>query len=713
MMKPDEEIVLPILRGDIILNEAPPEPEGAPTWTLYDPAANKYYKIGWLEFECLVRFKTCQTAKQLVAKIRQETTLDPDEETVGALVMFLIHNHLVQASGQGAVQHFETKREKQQRPLWERILHGYLFFTVPLFKPQAFLSKTYPYVKFLLTRQFMALMTILFAYGVYLSISRIDELATTFMNYLNFEGVVLLMITTVFAKLIHELGHAYMATKYGVPVTSMGLAFIVLYPVLYTETTNAWKLQSRSDRIYIAAGGLMAEFAVSAIALVLWHYLAPGIAQSLCFMLAIVSLAASLAINTSPLMRFDGYYLFSDLVGIDNLQDRSFAFAKWRLRKILWGWNDSPPEAVSREREDFLCTFGFATWIYRFFLYVGIAVLVNHIFFQPLGLILMGVELAFFIAFPVLRELKVWLERHHELTVSLRGKVLILLAGLAFMLLFVPFRSSIEIPAVMHAQNYARFYPPVAAKVEEVLVTQGQAVEKDQILFRLSSPELDYNLKIVSRRLKDLTAIRASSQATPELAKKRMMIDSEIERTRKELEGFEEIKNRLLIKAPFAGQMKEVEQALHSDQWIDTNMLLGLLADDTSRVLSGYVREQDMEKLPEQGKGAFYVEYSPFRKFPAFVKDVDKTASYEVFWPELSSVYGGPVPAEMSRDGTIKPLPRHTIYAVRFDLAEAAAGSAIPDFAARGTVHLSGDRESLYNILIRNTVSGFIRESGL
>ena len=371
-----DDVTLPALRSDIQLNESSPEPEGMPTWTLYDPAANKYYKIGWLEFECLARFGKAETGKQLVLLLRKETTLDVDYESVAALVNFLILNNLVRSSGEGVAEYFESYRGKADKPLWQRAVHGYLFFTLPLFKPHKFLSKTYPFISFLFTRYFMTAVLLLLAFGIFLSVQRTDEMFSTFMSYFSFEGVVLFLVSTILIKIVHELGHAYMATKYGVPVTTIGIAFIVMYPILYTETTNAWRLDSRRDRLYIAAAGLMTELALASVALVAWHFMAPGILQSLCFMVAVVSLIASIAINLNPLMKFDGYYLFSDIVGIDNLQDRSFAFLKWRLRRTLWGWDDDVPEMVTADRQKLFTGFGFAMCIYRFFLYLGIALMV-------------------------------------------------------------------------------------------------------------------------------------------------------------------------------------------------------------------------------------------------------------------------------------------------------------------------------------------------
>lgn len=708
-----EDTALPQLRNDIQLNEAPSETEGSPSWTIYDPAANKYYKIGWLEFEALSRFKNCQSVNQLVKKLDKETALNPDGETIQDLVLFLVQHNLVYASGKEASEMFENQRDIAEQPWWHKMLHGYLFFTLPLFKPENFLKKTYPILSPIFSRPFMMGVFILLAYGIFLSIQRFDEITNTFVNYLSLEGIVLFVGATIVVKIIHELGHAYTATKYGVPVTSIGLAFIVLYPILYTETTNAWKLKNRNQRLVIAAGGMMAELALASVTLILWHVLPPGMAQSLCFMVAIVSMLASLLVNLNPLMKFDGYYLFSDLMGIDNLQDRAFAFSKWRLRKSLWGWDDPKPENTYAERQRLLIGFGFAVWIYRFFLYMGIAILVYHLFFQPLGLVLMLVELAFFIGIPVLREIKIWLGRYDDIFKATHGKItLFLLLGLIISA-FLPMRQSVEIPTVLHAEAYARLYAPIPAKIEKINITKGQFVQKDDTLLQLSSYDLDHKINTTRLRLSDLEKIRDSSQATIELANKHSMIDSEIENTKKELDGFLSIEEQLIIKAPHDGVIEMIDPALKSGQWISKTFMLALIADKTSKIVSGYVSEQNIDKLSETPKGKFYAEYSPFKTYGVTLSELEKTSASTLFWPELSSNQGGPIPAAADESGAIRPLPRFTVYPVRFTLNEDENVNLLPNFIARGTVVMEGKKESFANALIKKGVSIFIMDSGV
>ena len=100
----------------------------------------------------------------------------------------------------------------------------------------------------------------------------------------------------------------------------------------------------------------------------------------------------TLVVNLNPLMRFDGYYLFSDYLGIKNLQERAFAMARWKLRSTLFGLELPAPEQLRAKTVRTLVIFAWATWIYRFFLFLAIALLVYYFFFKLAGLLLMLIE---------------------------------------------------------------------------------------------------------------------------------------------------------------------------------------------------------------------------------------------------------------------------------------------------------------------------------
>ncbi len=115
-----------------------------------------------------------------------------------------------------------------------------------------------------------------------------------------------------------------------------------------------------------------------------WAFMPEGTLRSLAFVLATSSWILSLSINLNIFMRFDGYYILSGWWGIENLQRKSFSLGKWKLTEILFGLNRTAPENVSSLTRRKLVLYAWGVWIYRFFLFLAIALLVYH-FFQVVG----------------------------------------------------------------------------------------------------------------------------------------------------------------------------------------------------------------------------------------------------------------------------------------------------------------------------------------
>jgi putative peptide zinc metalloprotease protein len=139
-------------------------------------------------------------------------------------------------------------------------------------------------------------------------------------------GALAFGVALFFAKFCHEFGHAFMAKRAGCRVQSMGVAFMVLLPMFYTDVSDAWRVNDRRARLLIGAGGVLAELLLACIALLVWSLLPDGPARTAAFMLASATWITTLVVNLNPFMRFDGYFLLSDLWEVDNLQGRAFAF---------------------------------------------------------------------------------------------------------------------------------------------------------------------------------------------------------------------------------------------------------------------------------------------------------------------------------------------------------------------------------------------------
>ncbi len=703
---------LPHLRKDINLHRGPAERDGAPSWTLYDPASNRFYRIGMLEFECLARFSRAQNISDLVQIVNKETVLNITDDDVIDIVQFLSSSELIVTPTSQATQRFTKIHELRQKNWWNKFLHGYLFFIVPLIKPDRFLQKSLPYVRPLLTQKFFTVILLLLGYGLYLTAKRWDEFFNTFIHFFSWEGMAFYMITIGCVKILHELGHAFIATKAGVRVSSMGVAFIVLYPVLFTETTGAWKLPDRRRRLLIGAGGVMAEICIAAVALLLWHILPDGSGRSVAFFVATVSLAGSFLINLNPFMRFDGYYLLSDGLGIDNLQGRAFDLAKWNMRRALFGWADPPLEQFETPLRRLLYVYAYGTWIYRFFLFLGIAFLVYTLFFQPLGLALMIVELLWFIGLPIYRELLIWKKGFEKMSWN---PATIRTAGvLAFLVILttIPWQGSVTVPTFVQARDYVRLHPPAPARLVEISVEAGQPVKEGDVLLKLESPNLGHRVIQAQKALETLKAQSLREATDKGLIRRARVRVQQVAEAQAKLNGLLVQKDKLTMRAPFDGIVAEKTSNLHIGRWVNEAQSLLHLVKFDRPILHGYVREEDVHRIQTGAQGRFYPDTGIHGTIKVTVLEISQTNTATLERPDLASTYGGPVAIEPAAGHDSNALvPHDTLYAVLMEPTNPEK-TTVPPHLLSGEVKLKGERKSFALRAFTHIAALIVREVG-
>lgn len=706
----DGPVTLPRLSPLVRLYQGPSKQNGEPSWTLHHPLSNRYYQIGWAEFECLARFHRYQTAEELLDAIKSETTLDIDLEDIKSLIMFLFSNGLIAGMDRTGFSLGNAK----DHPLWKKIIHQYLFFSVPLARPQNFLDRTLRYVEPLFSKLFLYTSYALLAFLILLTVQRSDEFFHTFFNFFSVQGAVMIAVVFTGIKIIHELSHAYTARRYGVPVPHMGVAMIVLYPVLYTEATGTWQLTSRRARMHIGLAGVAAELVIAAYALLLWHILPPGLGQSLAFGAVAISLVGSLLINLNPLMRFDGYYVLSDALGIENLHMQAIGFVRWKMRKVLFGLRGEPPFEQPPEREKFLIGFGAALLVYRFFLYLGIAFMVGHLFFQPLGWILLTVELVWFLGIPIMRELKIWFERRTEIWAQRRGKIAASVLFALALWAVLPTQTTISAPAVYHASLYRALYAPAAGQIKDITVKEGQAVKAGQILMVLASPDLMKDIKTAELELRTLETLKLREQTDAALYRERRGgIEHNIEFAKEKLALLNDRRAQLVLKAEFDGVVRDLNPEVHNGRTVNPETLLLRLVHEDRPHITGYVNEDQAGRMGKTVRAIFMPDYAPFGGLKAELKTAEKVNSKTLPWPELASIYGGPLPAEFFRDaaGGTFIAPRQSLYPVELEVSEKINENQ--NVTIRGTVRLTAAPTSPLWSFFKAMSALLIREGGL
>jgi putative peptide zinc metalloprotease protein len=437
------------LREELELLPGPVGWDGAPTWTLHDPPTGRFVRLGWMEFQLLLRWRL-GTAEAMVDAVAKETTLKPAADHVRRLAFQLQSAKLLRPASPEALAALKQQYTAARNASWASVaLKNYLFVRIPLVRPDRFYERNLPRIAWLFSRGFIVATVLAGLFGIILASRQWDSFVPGFPYLTTGEGIVLGILSLLLVKVLHECGHGFMSKRYGCRIRSAGVAFMVFVPMLYTDASDAWRLTDRRARLMIGAAGIMTELMIACWALLFWSFLPDGPIRSVLFFWATTTWVLTVLLNANPFMRFDGYYILSDWLDQPNLQDTSFQLARWHMRRLFLGIEAPIPVQVGRTRRRFLIAFAYIVWIYRLLLFIGIAVLVYYMTFKALGIFLAVVEIGWFILRPIVGELREWWKARDAMSVNPTtlpsGAILVLLLVAAF----VPWRSTIHADAML------------------------------------------------------------------------------------------------------------------------------------------------------------------------------------------------------------------------------------------------------------------------
>lgn len=651
---------LPALRQDLKIEQTGTDVLGAPSWLIYDPARNRYFKIGWFEFEALRRFGSAGTVEALAEKLTAETALFVDVSDVKGLIAFLQQQKLLIDQRPDTCSQLIAEGRMRKKTFLQTLVHGYLYFKIPLCNPDVFLTRFVGFVRPFFSRKLVGWLIPLALLALYLVGQRWESFFSTFPYFFSGTGAVFYVAAILFVKILHELAHAFAAKIYGLRVPSMGAAFIVMWPVLFTETSAAWRLKDRKKRLAIAGAGIVVELAIAIAASFVWLSASDGLIRSIAFVLASTSWISTLFVNLNPFMRFDGYYLLSDALGVDNLQTRGFLLAKWRMRRFLFDFTDEKPETLPPEKETLVYAYSYGTWIYRFFLFLGIALLVYNMFFQPLGAILMAVEVVFFILRPIWREMKIWFARRREIP-AVRQKKLLIIGLILLFTCLTPIGWPHRAPAVIRHTQYQAFYPSMAAQILSVSAKNGMAVKKGRRLIRMTAPEIAQQKEAARLGLQSLKQQYEREAANVDYARRQAVLEQEIASKETELNGLIDREERLTIMAPFDGKVVDCLDGLTVGRYVSPDMPLFRVISPGSYSVTAYVPERMLPDLKKGDSASFYAT-SGDTPLSLTVDSIAQTRSVSLEELALASFLGGPIAARQGEEGTA--LPEEAIYRI-------------------------------------------------
>lgn len=679
--------------------------DGQPSHTLHDPVRNLFFQIDWLTFEVLRRWRLGNSAAVAFA-VSKETTLQLEKKDVDDIVTFFSDNHLLQPLP-GSAADFASQLKKRKGSLGQWLLHNYLFLRIPLAKPDRWLTRWAAHMDFFYSRQFLYLTLAALGWGMVEVYRQWERFTATFVDTISWSGLASYGLTLAFIKVLHELGHAFTAKRLGCRVPTMGIAFLVLWPVAYTDTNEVWKLTKRRQRLSVVAAGVLTELTIAAWATLAWALLPDGTPKSMAFLLATTTWVTSVLLNASPFMRFDGYFLLSDWLGMPNLHARAFALARWKLREWLFALGATPSEYFPRSRQIGLILFAYATWIYRLVVFLGIAALVYSFFIKAVGIMLFAVEIGWFVLLPLYRELQVWRTLGPILRKRARVKSSAAIALLLIFLLIIPWPTKINTSGLLRPAAQFVIYAPAHAQVESLPIAEGQHVKTGTVLLKLASPDLSSQLNGATARREHLQWQSSTSVFDSEQRAHWQVSQEALTTAEAEVSAIKADKAYYEPVAPFSGVLRDIAPDLHPGVWLSAREPLARLVSDQGQIAIAYLNEEEVNRISQGDTANFYSDGLGGPIVSLEVVNVDSDASRTISEPELTNLFGGSVVVREKNNQFYSERP---VY--RVTLKVISSSEELSSHAWRGNIVISGRWASPAWRYVRSAMALVRREAG-
>jgi putative peptide zinc metalloprotease protein len=394
-------------------------------------------------------------------------------------------------------------------------------------------------------------------------------------------------------KLLHEFGHGFAAKHFGGQVHDMGIMFLVFAPVPYVDASSSWAFDSKVQRALVGAGGMLVELFVASLALYVWLGAEPGAVRAAAYNALLIGGVTTLLFNANPLLRFDGYYILSDLLEIPNLRARGSRFVAWLTERYLFGNGELQRPHTAPGESGWLVGFTVAAFAYRILIVVAILSWILDQFFF-VGVVLGLVAGIGWVVVPLYKGLRFLFTSASIRRV--RGRAIAVCAGglalVAGVLVLVPVPLRTQVEGVVWVPQEALVRAGSEGFVAEVVAVPGARVERGDVLIQLQDPELETRRISLEARVRELEA-RVATLRAADIFEAQVSQD-ELDYARKSLARVEERSSDLVLRAGDTGTFVLVRPKDLPGRFVRQGELLAHVVDLDTIVVRAVIGQDDV-----------------------------------------------------------------------------------------------------------------------
>jgi len=540
---------------------------GRTYWVVKDPVGLQYFRFQEEEYAILQMLDGTMSMDEI--KERFEDDFPPQKITLDELQQFLGQLHrsgLVVANVSGQGRQLRMRRDKRKRQEWLQTLGNILCIRFKGFDPERPLNWLYPLFSWFFSWQAAAACLFLALSALLLVVAEFDVFRSKlpeFHQFFNIHNAFLMALTLGVTKIFHEFGHGLACKHFGGECHEIGIMILVLTPCLYCNVSDSWMLPNKWHRALIGAAGIYVELLIASICTFLWWFSMPGLLNSLCLNAMFICSVSTVLFNGNPLLRYDGYYILSDVAEIPNLRQKATTILSRKMGEWCLGMEMSEDPFLPQSNQIFFVLFSVAAAIYRWIIAFSICWFLYKLFesyhLKFVGQAVVAASLWALFFTPMYQLVKFFYVpgRLDKVKKPRMYASLGVLAALVLVVVFLPLPYSVLATFEIQARDAEPVYVDVPGKLALIDVEPGKQVAAGARLGQLQNIELEEEISKLSMQERQyrskLESLRRQGFSDPIAQAQIPATEEALKSAQEQLEKKEADLTRLCLKAPIDG----------------------------------------------------------------------------------------------------------------------------------------------------------------
>ncbi|MCC9654989.1 efflux RND transporter periplasmic adaptor subunit [Rhodopirellula halodulae] len=623
----------------------PVRENGKPIYRLEIPTTHQFFRVGFAEYTFLSALDGKRTLAQacglVTARMGREA---PTSSQCESIARWLIENRLAHfadspSPSRGARSVLTDAAGSKNDSIWTR--WNPFWIKTPIPGAASALRILAEPLRFLFAVPTVLAGLLLIAVALFGLLTNRHEFLLGASSILDPSNWNWLLLTLVSLKFVHELGHSIAAYRVGGSVREAGVVWVLMAPLAYVDVTSCWRLPSKWSRMGVAAAGMFVECVIASVAALTWLTSDNELLRWWCHHVVLSAGLSTLLFNANVLMRFDGYFILSDALGIPNLASESDQSVRHWFRR--WFLGEIQAESSYRSwRRWTILGYGFAAKGWRVLVCISLGI-ASSTLMGGTGIVLTALGIWLWWGRPLvsgLRSTRMLAAR--EPLVFARAALLVSLAAVVvgWACLSMPIPTSVRVPVVVQYDPDTAVRAGVEGFLRELHVEEGEWVRAGQHLATIENREL-------SQRVAELQIAQEQNEI-----RLRKAIDTADESTRlillenrtaiiEKLATLEKQTAGLRVVATRSGQVIANDLSAKRGTYLREGDSIMVVASDADKEVLAMIDQSQIEDVRNQIGGSIRLSSADRSVHWAQLETIQPRATDRIPHASLAATHGG------------------------------------------------------------------------